>query len=73
MVRGLGNLDVRSNNPHADTTTGRANHQESSSAVLINQEDEVYNGTNSFDDTKQTSGKERSIGSDNSYALENCW
>lgn len=73
MLGGIGDLDVGSHVPHAETATNGTDHQEASSSDLVDQEEKIDDCAASLDDTKETSSEEGRVGADNADTFEDRW
>lgn len=65
--------NVSTNDPETDGTTESSKHEEVTSAELVDEEEEPDQSEDSLDDTEDTSGKERSVGTSNTNVLEDSW
>ncbi len=73
MESRLGECDVASDIPQAKRTTDCADHQQVTTTVLIDQEDEVEDCEYSLDDTEETGGEERVRGTGDTDGFEDGW
>lgn len=67
------NGDVSSDVPQTDTTTNSSDQQKTSSAILIDKENEVDEREDSLDNTKQTSSEQRGVCASDTDRLEDGW
>lgn len=69
MLGGLGDLDVCTNDPQADGTTGGTDQEQVTTTDAINEVQQPNEGDDSLDNTEDTSGQETSVGTGNTNTL----
>jgi hypothetical protein len=73
MCSRIRELDVCTNEPHAERTPKGTYHKKFAATQPVNQDNQPYKGDDSLNNTKDARGKKTIVGSLDANAFENCW